>query len=247
MLKFLRPWALVGALCAALSGTAGAATVTFEDVTPGLGSIYSSGDSFTSGSFRFDVTSMFLPPVPDGLVGQVGDDSSVFFVAPPTNSTGQYYQGYNDGGVTMVSNIVDKAFLRLDGFSFAFLPFVPGLYSADDVPGALLVSYVTDGGATGVESFDFAPSDDDGLFAFSTVSGAQLGALQGLTLRSVTFYACTRSDLTDPTSCTNPSAFNDAWFALDNIVAVNIPEPISAALLLIGLAAAGTARRRARA
>lgn len=245
MLKFLRPLALVGALCAALSGTAGAATVTFEDVPAGLGSIYSSGDSFTSGSFRFDVTSMFLPPVAGSFDGQVGDDSSVF--APPTNSDGQYYQGYNDAGVTMVSNIADKAFLQLDGFSFAFLPFVPGFYLDGEVPGSLLVSYVTDGGATGVESFDFAPSDANGLFAFSTVSGAQLGALQGQTLRSVTFYACTRSDLGVPASCANPSVFNDAWFALDNIVAVNIPEPISPALLLIGLAAAGTARRRARA
>lgn len=245
MLKFVRPLALVGAVCTALCGTAGAATVTFEDVPSGLGSIYSIGDSFVSSSFRFDVASIVLPPVAGAFDGQVGDDLSAF--APPTNSDGQYYQGYNDGGVTMVSNIVDKAFLRLDGFSYAFLPFVPGFYLDGEVPGALLVSYVTDGGASGLESFDFSPSDANGLFAFSTVSGAQLGALQGQTLRSVTFYACSRSDLSDPASCKNPSDFLDAWFALDNIEASNVPEPYTAALLAIGLLASGAVRRRHRA
>lgn len=245
MLKFLRPWALAGALCATLSGAALAGTVTFEDVPSGLGSIYSSGDSFVSSTFRFNVTSLSLPPVPGSFDGQVGPDAGVF--APPTNSSGQYYQGYNDSGVTMVSDVADKMFLRLDGFSFAFLPFAPGFYFDGEVPGALLVAYVTDAGATGVESFDFAPSNADGLFAFTTVSGAQLGALQGQTLSSVTFYACTRSDLNDPATCVNPSDFGDAWFALDNIRAVNIPEPLSAALLAIGLVAAGATRRRARA
>lgn len=241
MLKFLRPWALAGALCAALSGAAVAGTVTFEDVPSGLGSIYSSGDSFTSGSFRFDPTSLFLPPAPGDLLGQVGGDGSVLVVAPPTNSTGQYYQGYNDSGVKMVSNVTDP-FFQLQAFDFAFLAFAPDFYFEGDMPGLLVVSYLTADGAQGYQTFDFSPANANGLFAFSTVSGAQLGVLQGLTLQSATFFACTVSGAV----CVNPSDFGDAWFALDNIVAVNIPEPMSAALLLIGLAAAGTARRRAR-
>lgn len=230
---------LMGALgsCAALP--AAAATVTFEDVQTGLNSIYESGQSFASGGFQFGVSSGFLPPAQGALIGQVGDASSTF--APPTNVSGNFYQGYNDGWVTLTTGAAKTPYFKLEGFDFSFLAFLPGFYVEGDLPGSLVLVYQEDNGATGVQTFDFSPSDADGNFAFSTVSGTGLAGLQKKTFASVSFFAC----LNEVQGCVNPSTFNDAWFALDNISVSAVPEPSMAVLLALAVAGGlGASRRR---
>ena len=113
-----------------------------------------------------------------------------------------------------------------------------GACSGRQRPGRLVASYVTWAGVSGLETFDFSPADDSGLFAFS-IGTAGAGALaQGV--RSVTFLACLYDAKGD---CVNPAG-NEAQFALDNIYA-RVPEPGSLGLALLGLGMmAGVARRR---
>lgn len=230
-------------LATSLAMPAVATPVDFEDVISGLDSIYEAGQSFVSGGFKFEVTSANQQASPGDLYGQVGDVSSLFVLAPPTNPTGQFFQSYNDGGVTMTSAVAGASFFSLMSFDFSFLAFADGFYGEGDVPGALVASYITSSGAAGLETFAFGAAEDGGFFAFDTVGGPALGSLSGAVLRSVTFFACTPG-VNFPSDCFSPSEFNDAWFALDNIRVSAIPEPGSLAIIALAFAAAGIVRRR---
>lgn len=231
-----RSW--LGVLVLVVGGVqpAFSATVTFESAPVGLDSLFEHGQSFSSEGFLFTPTSGFNLPAVGALVGAINDPGSALIGLQPTNVDGRYYAGYNDGGVTM-STGNDRALL-LSGLDFAFMPFAGGFYGPGDVPGALIASYVAFDGSSGFEFFVFGAADAAGAFAYSTVSGAALGALAG-PLSSVTFFAC----LVEGVLCVNPSTFGDAWFALDNIRA-QVPVPSTLPLVALALVCAGVLRTR---
>lgn len=234
---------LAFAAAALLSLPAAATAVDFEDVPQGLNSIYEHGQSFVSGGFLFEVRSRNLNPQPGDLYGQVGDNASAAVLAPPANSVGQYYSGLNDGSVRMSSTDPLKPRLQLESLEFSFLPFAPNFYSPGQFAGLLVALWEDMNGVQGVDKYDFGSSDADGVFSFQKASGAGLGGIAQQAVRSVTFFACT-PDANDPSLCVNPSSFNDAWFALDNIRATAVPTP--APLALLGLAVIGGLVARAR-
>ena len=231
-----RPW--VGALALALAGIqpALAGTVTFESAPVGLDSLFEHGQSFSSEGFLFTPTSGFNLPAVGALVGAINDAGSALIGLQPTNVDGRYYAGYNDGALTMSTG--NGRALLLSGFDFSFMPFAGGFYGLGDVPGALVASYVAFDGSTGLETFLFGAADAAGAFAYSTVSGAALGALAG-PLNSVSFFAC----VVENGFCVNPSSFGDAWFALDNIRA-EVPVPSTLPLVALALVCAGALRTR---
>lgn len=236
---------LTFATAALLSLPAAAATVDFEDVPQGLNSIYEHGQSFISGGFLFEVRSRTLNPQPGDLYGQVGDNASAAVLAPPANSVGQYYSGLNDGSVRMSSADPLKPRLQLESLEFSFLPFAPNFYVPGQFAGLLFVTWEDTYGVQGTETYDFGSSDDNGVFSFQMASGAGLGGVALQPVLSVTFFACT-PDANDPSLCVNPSSFNDAWFALDNIRATAVPTPTPLALLSLAVVGLMVTRARKR-
>ena len=223
--------------CAAALGLATllpaqAGTVTFEDVA--ADSIFTDGDTFSSGGFAFTATSLFTPP--GGLVGTASGAVGFAFGAAPTNADGQFYSGLNDGGVTMTTG--NDRFLLLSGFDISFLPALPGFYAEGDSPAVIIAAFEDADGNFGTEFFGVGSADVDGLFAFRTISGAALGGLNQ-PLKSVTFFACHADANGD---CFNPFD-NLAQFSLDNIRA-EIPEPGVLLLAALGLGLCGVTRRR---
>lgn len=239
--KSWRSWLGALALSVAAWGPAHAAVVTFDDAPTGLDSIFESGQTFGSGGFRFTPTSLNLPAIPGALVGAISDSGSMVIGPPPTNASGRFYAGYNDGGVKM-STGNDRA-LFIDSFDAGFIPFMSGFYELGATPGLMVVEYqdfLT--GNIGYEFFDFSTADANGEFATGTFSGAGLGALYGRALTSATFFAC----LFDGNGgCINPTEFNEAWFALDNIDA-RVPEPPTLLLVASMLGLLVTRRRTIR-
>lgn len=243
----LKPILATLAIAAAglLSPPASATTVDFEDVPLGLNSIYEHGQSFVSGGFLFEVRARTLDPQPGDLYGQVGDNASAAVLAPPANSVGQYYSGLNDGSVRMTSIDPQKPRLQLESLEFSFLPFAPNFYAPGQFAGQLVALWEDMNGVQGADVYDFGSSDVDGVFSFQSVAGAGLGGVAQQAVRSVTFFACT-PDVNDPSSCVNPSSFNDAWFALDNIRATAVPAPAPLALMALAVLGGLAARARKR-
>jgi hypothetical protein len=223
--------------CAAALGVAAllpaqAGTVTFEDVA--ADSIFGDGDTFSSGGFAFRATSLFTPP--GGLVGTASGAVGFAFGVAPTNADGQFYSGLNDGGVTMTTTY--GSILLIKGFDLSFLPALAGFYDEGDSPALVIARFVDADGNAGEEAFGVGGADVDGLFAFRTVSGAELGGLSQ-PLRSVTFSACHADQFG---LCVNPID-NLGQFSLDNIRA-EIPEPGVLLLAALGLGLCGATRRR---
>jgi hypothetical protein len=224
MNKKIGAWIFAAALSTAAIAPAQADLVTFDDMNP---NVFGVGDSFTSGGFAFTADLAGF--------GVVDNSAGFVFGNAPTNAESQFYAGLNDGGLTMTT--LNGRALAVDGFQFAFIPPVEGVFPPGDVPGYLVASYVTWAGDSGKELFEFSAADADGLFAFS-VGKAGLGGL-GQYLQSVTFFACVNFD----GQCYYP-AENQAQFAIDNIYA-RVPEPGSLGLALLGLGLmAGVGRRR---
>jgi hypothetical protein len=234
-----RPWLGALALVAAGAQPAWAGTVTFEGAPTGLNSIFEDGQSFTSEGIVFTPTAGFNIPMAGALVGAINDPGSPLIGLEPINTSGRYYAGYNDGAVKLTG--AGNSGLRISSLDFSFLAFAPGFYGPGSIPGALVADYEKMDGTFGFQFFLFGAANANGQFAFTNVSGAGLGNLDQ-PLRSVTFYACGAVG----NLCVNPTAFGDGWFALDNVVASQIPLPSTLSLVALALVGAGVLRKRSQ-
>jgi hypothetical protein len=214
-------------LCCAALGLGGlfaqaqAATVDFESLPA---SLFFSGDSFSENGFKLGVSGDF------GIV----DTAAAFFIAQaPTGNDTQFYAGLNDSLLVLTS--AGGLPFRLSGFDAAFIapePQGPGVLA-----GRIFASGVDSFGNAVFGSWEFAPSADDGSFAFLNYNAgfSAFGSLQ-----SVSFGACV---YTDTGGCEHPYQ-NLGQFALDNVNVAVVPEPSTYALLAFGLTALALRQKR---
>lgn len=228
MLKTLgRHAALVGALCAAATGSASAGVVDFEDVAPPA--VFVPGESFVSGGVTFTLTG--------ADIGVVDSAAAFLFGNAPLGASGNFYAGLNDfGWVTLSGGNV--GLVQLNGFDFGFLAPVPGSGFPGFGVGMLMAVAIDASGAQVSEAWDFGNANGDGDFSFLHVGAGDLGALAGA-VQNVTFMAC----LYDQTGACVTPAGNLAQFALDNID-ISVPEPTTLFATMAGLGLLAASRRR---
>jgi hypothetical protein len=204
-----------------LAGSSQAA-IDFESIAPNL---FFSGDSFSESGFTLTQTGDF------GVVDSAA--TFVVAVAPSGNST-QFYAGLNDSGLLLTSST--HSLFSLSGFDAAFV--APVFQDPGVVAGRIVVSAIGAMGETILRSWEFAPSGQDGSFAFLTYNAAT-DFLPFSNIQSAFFLACSY----EGDACVNP-ADNLAQFALDNVNVAAVPEPSTYALVMLGLAAITYRRRR---
>lgn len=204
-----------------------AATVDFESIPVNF---FVDGDTFSENGYTLKVQGDF------GVV----DTASAFFIAQaPTGNDSQFYAGLNDSRL-MLSR-TDGALFRLFGFDAGFvapLPQDPGVRA-----GRIEVNAIDAMGNPVFNSWEFAPSADDGSFAFLTYHGAADFASFNA-IKSAIFDACVYVDLDVDNTCGNPFQ-NLGQFGLDNVNVAVIPEPSTYALMALGFAALAARARRA--
>jgi hypothetical protein len=206
-----------------LSGTAQAAILDLESVTP---AIYFSGETFGQAGYTFTQQGGF------GAIGAAFDIAQ----APVGNDT-QFYGGLNDASLSLTGS--DLSGFNLYSFDAGFI--APSPQGPDVFAGRIVLFGTTTAGGNVLSSFEFLPSAADGSFSFAHYA---LGLDAFRNLASVTFLACIYGE--DGLGCNNPAA-NLAQFALDNVAVIAVPEPSTHALFLLGLAGvAAYSRRRAR-
>lgn len=237
---------LVAGACLSMA-PASANTITFESLLP---SANDSGVTLSEAGY-----SMLLVEGPVaaslGLVGATGtvvnggDPTSCTVAGCPKGDTSNYLSILNDGAVTL-TRANNNGFFKLLGLDFAFV--TPAPVPPDDY-GLLQLAGITSDGIAVSTSFHFPGQDNKGNFTFG--SAALSPSFSAYTFSSLTINACLfMSDGSDASVCTNSldsPAFNQAQFALDNIMLGEVPEPASILLAGLGIVALGWSRRRARA
>ena len=217
--------AVVGVL--GLTSQVQAAAVDFESIPANF---YADGETFSENGYTLKVQGDF------GVV----DTASAFSIAQaPTGNPTQFYAGLNDSRL-MLSR-TDGQLFRLVGFDAGFiapLPQNPGVRA-----GRIEVNAIDALGNPVFNSWEFAPSANDGSFAFLTYNGAtDFSAFYGI--KSATFDACIYVDPAVDNTCVNPSQ-NLGQFGLDNVNAGVVPEPSTYALMALGFTALAARARRA--
>ena len=234
-LKTALSTALLGAaLCAP---AAQADTITFEGMaTGGIGN----GDVLLTKGFKLTSFSNDVEADLGSLSGAIFDGTDLGVcsdggLACPVNDKSNFYAGLADGSV-FLANAGAGGKVRLAGFDASFIgaggtyPALAGVlqvwgFKADN--SAMTLQYAL--GGPGVNGFEMLSRTVDA--AFAATDFVQL-AFYG--------YAC------DGQNCYDINTLK-AQFALDNINVTAVPEPSTAAVMLLGLAGVAAMSRRRRA
>jgi hypothetical protein len=199
------------------------AAIDFESIAPTL---FFGGDTLSENGFTM---------TQNGNFGVVDTAADAFFVAqPPSGNPTQFYAGLNDSQLTLMRS--DGGFFRLGGFDAGFVAPVP--QDPGVAAGRIQVSAIDMLGNPVFSSWDLGLSADDGTHSFLTFATPADFAGFGF-LKSAVFNACVYVD----SACLSPY-LNLGQFALDNVNVVAIPEPATAALMLLGLAGLAARARR---
>lgn len=225
-------------LCSA--APAFADTLTFSSLPP---AVYESGTAISESGYNM----LFVegPVTADlGIVSGTGavidgnDDFSCTVVGCPGGANGNYLSILNDGGVQFTHPGMLNGF-TISGLNFAFVtpaPVGPGNY------GQLVLSGINWQGQAVSANLDFPGQNDSGQFMFGAASLS--AAFRANVFSSLTISACIfDADLVCSNSLASP-AFNQAQFAIDDVVLNAVPEPGSFLLAGLGLGALGLIRRR---
>ncbi len=243
-MKHPLPRLLAAVASAACIGSAGAATITFDDLEPspfatGMPFLFD-GDEFYQSGFWFAPFSNADEAEPGDFVGAIVDGSDVastcFSVACPTNNATSFYASVNDG-VLMFGTESGLPF-TVQGVSASFLG-ASGVPTVT-VPGLLRAQGVRADGGGSVTTTVLLPGPTAGNYAFTDFTFEEPFAQTEFALVFFYGFACDAGG-----SC---SAFstNRGQFAIDNLLVTAIPEPSQWALLGLGLAAIGGWQRRTR-
>lgn len=237
------------ALAAVVSLTANAAVITFDqpiDTTNApdapLLTYTAAGTEFLTQGFWFTPYSAVAGRQDGDLVGALidGADSANICAALtcPTNGTGTYLTGLNDG--YLLIGAVDNSPLRLTSFSASFVGALGDTLAA--VPGILRISAVSATNVTlATVDFNLAGPNTAGQLSFATFSNT--GALA---TTNAAFYRV-RAAYCDTTGACSFTSTNKGQYALDNINITAVPEPSQWALFGLGLAGVAAIARRRRA
>ncbi|AKJ29781.1 NF038120 family PEP-CTERM protein [Caldimonas brevitalea] len=202
------------------------AVLDFEAGPPAL---YADGSGFEQGEFRFRV---------EGDFGMLDTAAACADIVCPSGNDTQFYAGLNDSSLSVQR--VDGGTFSLLGFDAAFV--APLEFSPGSNVGQIVVEALAADGRRVFGAWDAGKSGADGAFSFARHAGDRFAAFGNIT--SFDVFACVYGP---GGGCFRP-AQNLAQFALDNLqVAAAVPEPGSAALLVLGCAAsmliAGRRRR----
>lgn len=237
------------ALAALASMSAQAVVITFDqpiDTTNAplapLLPYTTAGTEIVTQGFWFDPYSAVAGRQDGDLVGALidGADSANICSALtcPTNATGTYLAGLNDG--YLIFGAVDGSPLRLTSFSASFIGAQGDTLAA--VPGILRISAVSAANATlATVDFNLAGLNGAGALSFATFSNT--GALA---TTNAAFYRV-RAAYCDTTGACSFTSTNKGQWALDNINVTAVPEPSQWALFGLGLAGVAAIARRRRA
>lgn len=237
------------ALAALASMAAQAAVITFDQPIDTTNAPFApllpytaAGTEIITQGFWFDPYSALAGRQDGDLVGAIidGADSAGICAALlcPTNNTGTYLAGLNDG--YLLFGAVDGSPLRLNSFSASFIGAQGDTLAA--IPSLLRISAVSASNVT-LATVDFRLNGPDAGGALSFATFSNVGAL-GTT--NAAFYRV-RAAYCDTTGACTFTATNKGQFALDNINVTAVPEPSQWALFGLGLAGVAAIARRRRA
>ncbi|WP_073223447.1 NF038120 family PEP-CTERM protein [Massilia sp. CF038] len=216
-------------------------TINFTPLAP---AVYESGTAISQAGYN-----MLFVESPAGAaanvvsgVGSVLDGNDPFscdIIGCPAGANGNYLAILNDGGVQFTHPGSLNGF-ALSGLNFSFIspvPVGPGDY------GQLVLTGTNWFGQTVSTSLAFPGQNNNGQFQFG--AAALDAAFRGNVFTSLTISACIYDVNNVCSNSVDSPAFNQAQFAIDDVVLNAVPEPASFLLAGLGLAALGVSRRRA--
>ncbi|SFV14614.1 NF038120 family PEP-CTERM protein [Pseudoduganella namucuonensis] len=214
--------------------TAHATIIDFEDADPGF---LGNGDTVQSRGFSFTSFSNDSAADLGALSGAIFDGTDTGFcttpLACPVNNASRYFAGLDDGSAIMKS--ATSSHFKLSGFDASFIG-GGGAYPA--MAGLLQVYGITAQNTVHLLEYALGGPGAGGFLMNHRNTGAAFSALE---LTEVYFYGymCDASQ-----NCHDTNTLK-AQFALDNVDVTDVPEPATAALMLLGLAGLAATRRRA--
>ncbi|MES2321984.1 MAG: NF038120 family PEP-CTERM protein [Pseudomonadota bacterium] len=230
----------LGAMLAlAFAAPAMAGTIDFESLPPAA---YMSSESVNTSGYNLlfvngPVAAEFGFESGIGTVIDSGNAMSCDIAGCPVGAAGNYLAILNDGAVKMTRGGHQFSISSLDFAFVAPVPVGPGDYGRLQLTGTLsdgsmLSTMLAFPGQNSNFQFLFGASDLDAAF-------------RGSVFTSLTINACLWDGNGDCSNSFDSPAFNQAQFAIDNVVLNEIPEPGSIALFGLAAGALGLSRRRA--
>lgn len=247
MKHYLNKSALAAAALASL-GSAQAAVITFDQPVDNTNApsaplyVYSAaGTEFTTQGFWFDPYSAQAARLEGDLVGAMVDSSDSAGICAgvtcPSNQTGSFYAGLNDGYL-LIGGMGNEV-LHLNSFSASFIGAAGEAIAA--IPGILRISAVSATNATlATQDFNLTGPNSSGQLSFSSYT-----ASAALSNANAAFYRL-RVAYCDTTGACSFTSTNKGQYAIDNINITAVPEPSQWALLGLGLAGVAAVARRRR-
>ncbi len=218
-----------------------AATITFSSLAP---SAYESGTTLTEAGYDMllgagPVAAFFGYADNTGTIADADNSLNCSVTTCPGGAEGQYLMVLNDGALRLSRSDLSGGFL-LGGLDLAFVtpaPVEPGDYGMLRLTGTL-----RDGGVAST-LVSFPGQDVSGIFPFGNAIIDPI--FRQYAFSSLTIDACLfDADMHCVNDLDRP-AFNQAQFALDNLMLTEVPEPGSMLLAGLGLGALALQRRRA--
>jgi hypothetical protein len=226
---------VAGASQAVIVDFEGAIDTTFAGFAPSLGH----GDEIVNKGFYIDALSNAAAPVPGDLVGAIlnGADlsSTCAGIVCPSNNATTFLAGLNDG--LFAIGAVGDALFRFASFDASFIG-AQGV-ALPAVPGLVRLQGIKEDNTAITQTFNLGGPSSTGALSFK--SYATTGAFSTSLFKYVYFFGFS----CDTGGACKAFSSDQAQFAIDNISVTAVPEPSTWALMLGGLAAAATVRRRA--